>query len=32
MNKDFLWELFKITGSIYAALYMIEEEKNSVYR
>lgn len=32
MNDDFLWNLFKITGSIYAALYMIEEDKNSVNR
>ncbi len=27
MEKDFIWELFKITGSVYAALYMIQEEK-----
>ena len=25
--KDYIWELFKLTGSIYAALYMIQEEK-----
>ncbi len=27
MKRDFIWELFKLTGSIYAALYMLETEK-----